>query len=522
MIRETKKAPQVIPIDLAFQASIHNRFDIEVIDAKTGEVKQKAQAKNVVCDGLWTRLIGYNSYFLYAHYGTGTGTPDETDTALFSFLGAASFSSANNVFNFDWTHGVVSARRKTVLSEITAVGATLTEIGIGYSSSSNSLVTHAMLQDMNGNPISITKTNTDIINIYATIFIHFSLSGYSGGFCKVEPSQGFSQATIWITLLGIDKPYGLQSLRFLYTKGIISNCGGNNSQNFSATTLCDGGYCVTTQPSISFEPSNKRIIITSPRLSVSMGNISGGLKSVVLGYLTDASNRYLFFPFLSFKVGGTGYASTSITGESIGTGDGTTTDFKTSFDFIQNGAKVYVDGIEQVSGLTIDYDKPSDYQHMNLYFELFDSDTNLSSSGSAVPAAAYAFSGYGYVDTGRWAIYYNPNYSYGIKSFRATQNLKVEVSDDLETWTEITNDSNSIPVGLRRFKYWKLSALSNSAHYIYNLVADGITDSNNIHFTTPPAVGAVITANYITNTIAKDENHVFDFSMSIQFGEHAE
>ena len=31
-------------------ASIHNRFDIEVIDAVSGEVKQKAFAENVVCD----------------------------------------------------------------------------------------------------------------------------------------------------------------------------------------------------------------------------------------------------------------------------------------------------------------------------------------------------------------------------------------------------------------------------------------------------------------------------------------
>ena len=33
------------------------------------------------------------------------------------------------------------------------------------------LCTHALIKDMNGNPVVITKTDTDIITIYATVYL---------------------------------------------------------------------------------------------------------------------------------------------------------------------------------------------------------------------------------------------------------------------------------------------------------------------------------------------------------------
>ena len=48
---------------------------------------------------------------------------------------------------------------------------------------------------------------------------------------------------------------------------------------------------------------------------------------------------------------------------------------------------------------------------------------------------------------------------------------------------------------------------------------DIAADSYNIHFAEPPADGDVITADYFTDVIAKDENHVFDFSITFHFGE---
>jgi len=42
----------------------------------------------------------------------------------------------------------------------------------------------------------------------------------------------------------------------------------------------------------------------------------------------------------------------------------------------------------------------------------------------------------------------------------------------------------------------------------------------NIHFSTPPANGAVITADYQTPVAGKDVNHVFDYTFTLQLGEY--
>ena len=44
-------------IETTVKASIHNRFDIEVVDSRTGKIKQKVQAENVICTNLWTHYL---------------------------------------------------------------------------------------------------------------------------------------------------------------------------------------------------------------------------------------------------------------------------------------------------------------------------------------------------------------------------------------------------------------------------------------------------------------------------------
>lgn len=77
---------RVTNVNIPITASIHNRFDIEVVDATTGKIRQQAMAENVICNQLWTRLFTPDKYFAYMHFGTGSGTPDIMDTNLFTFL----------------------------------------------------------------------------------------------------------------------------------------------------------------------------------------------------------------------------------------------------------------------------------------------------------------------------------------------------------------------------------------------------------------------------------------------------
>jgi hypothetical protein len=150
--------------------SIHNKFDIEVRNAITGELKQEVTAYNIVLNSMWTRLVNFNSYFTNIHFGTGNGSLDPTRTTLFTWLGQKAATNTEVIKELP----VSSWRRQIVLNPEEFVGQNLTEVGIAYGTGSSNLVTHAMLKDAEGNPISILKTGTDVVTIFATVFVTFS------------------------------------------------------------------------------------------------------------------------------------------------------------------------------------------------------------------------------------------------------------------------------------------------------------------------------------------------------------
>ena len=494
--RQLEKAPEV---KAKLNCSTHNRFDIEVIDAATGEIKRRAQAENVICAALWTRLLTPASYFNYIHYGTGSGTPASTDASLFAFLGYGTPSYTDDVIDIQAASGYVSYRRKIQLSESTAIGSTLTEVGIGYSTTAATLVTHAMLKDMNGNAISIAKTATDIINIYATVFVHWTAAGDDSGCIKVFPSlaktgKGTYPLDGFIGMLlgvyysgGYAKPPAFMSPR--------QGCGTTSGS--------------TTALATTYSVSNKTITLTATRLAASSFNI-GGFIGAILFTSTD-------YPSFYIKVGGSWYPYSSIVGEAIGTGDGETTDFATDFPFPYD-ATVYVDGVAQPSGVTVAAE-PLLISDMGQYFDSLDAASTISLH---IPAANPALSTikYGSFVSGNSYIYYNPNYSFGIASlYRGL--CTVSVSNDLSTWTQIAaagTGTVSVDGEYRNYKYWKFTGTGSG--YVQAMTAPSTYTGKPIHFTTAPANGAVITADYKTPVVAKDINHVFDLSVVITLAEH--
>ncbi|MGL6017004.1 MAG: hypothetical protein ACRCZU_13175 [Selenomonadaceae bacterium] len=490
---EAGVVPEIQRIDAKLNASIHNRFDIEVIDAMTGNVKQRAKAENVICAGLWTRLLTPSTYFNYIHYGTGSGTPSSTDSSLFTFLGYGTPSTSDDVYTNDIS-GVLSLRRKIVLLETVAVGSTLTEFGIAYSTASSSLCTHAMLKDMNGNQISITKTSTDIVNIYATVFVHYPafsesasiyatpIPDYAG--LLVSAFDGFSK---W--LLGLATPN-------------IAGCVYHNGALCSANRNWTYGTNVYVETTPSYSIANKTLTITASRLAAASGNGDG----LLTANLTPGDNM---FGFLHLLTGGNWYTGTSITGEAIGTGDGSTKDFTTDFPVI-SAPSIYADGVLVSSGITIDLNRPRYIRRMGTYFRLVQAlvrtyvglEAGNVSSGDVI-------SGY--------QIYYNPFYSLGIDSFNWTGGTWV--SNDLETWVSLgTGSPVTVPAAYKQYKYWKFYWNNQSGAPSF-FVTSGAT-ATNIHFDSAPASGVAITGDYTTKAIGKDVNHVFDLTVTIQFGEH--
>ena len=129
---------------------LHNRFDIVCRNAKTGEVVQRGQAENIVLDRMYTRLCNFNTYFVYILFGTGTGTPSASDTALFNKLGHKTAVDEEIVRSYPTSKWV----RKIRLESSEYNGSTITEVEYlniyKYKYSCYNT-------DAEGNPLSITK-----------------------------------------------------------------------------------------------------------------------------------------------------------------------------------------------------------------------------------------------------------------------------------------------------------------------------------------------------------------------------
>ena len=519
MIRGRKiEHSKVKKVEGNFEASIHNRFDVEVIDAKTGKVKQRAVGHNVICNSLWTRLANRQTYFTHIHYGTGTGTPSTSDTSLFAFKGYIAISSDQGL-KIDDENCVASITSMVQLSETTAVGAILTEVGIACGAGASNLVTHAMLKDMNGNNISLEKTDTDIVNIYATVFVHWPAE-YS------DPNSGIQ---IIGSMTGSRNHNYSSAYSFFH--GLLGRSTRHNSLSFQLVARRFTHYGSSEKTGVeyigyatlSFDASTRKMTI-SFRFGANNSNVSGGAHGVMIYTLNLTGNaQSTGGPAIYLKAGESWFPYSEIVDESVGTGDGATVDFATKFD-LPYDATVYVDGVAVpdavVERVPIRYDK------MFRYFNQI-----IVKNGKVYPSACYLVNNSNGFDIIGVGIYENPFHEFGIKGYKTEgnygNNSTVRVSDDAINWSEsfamtgMATAGVNFPEDFRYKRYWKFdsspeSFLKTGQHFAVDLTG------KNIHFQTPPAAGSVITISYKTPTIAKDVNHVFDVNLTIQLGEYTE
>lgn len=492
-------------MEIKNKIGIHNRFDVEVIDAKTGKVKQKAVGYNVICNNLWSRMLSRQLYNRYIHYGSGTGTPSASDTSLFHFVGYIEPQTANDVYTDKHADGYISLQRKVVLSETVAVGVTLTEVGIAYDTGANSLSTHALLRDMNGNPISIVKTNTDIVNIYATIYVHFSTSEH-----------------IWYS--GLVSDWGrYQPSSILFGTMVFSNYLYNRifaSHGVTKTTIAgiDFGTAYTLDTAL------KKVTWGPFRFTADVGN-ANGIQMFMLSFTDSSSNTPPVSPrytTMIVEAGGTEIPPTEIENESVAVGDGTTTKFATKFDCPYN-ATVYVNGVAKTTGVSIR--KLPSISELGSYIVTLDdnsTDQNHCVISPSIPIDGSRWDGNGYHFP---TIFYNPFYNdVGLTTITCGGNTGayLKASNDLVTWTDISY--GTLASDARNYKYYKFQPGSGAytSSNTSRVSSGGLYDGKNIIFDTPPADGDVITISYTTDCVPKDAEHVFDLTITWQFGEYQE
>lgn len=500
------------------QASIHNRFDIEVIDSRTGRIKSKAFAENVICDNLYKNFTVTTGYFSYIHYGSGTGTPSPSDVSLFNKVGHGDVRDDSTIVELGSGEkdGVAYLRKKITLSETTAAGVTLTEVGIAAGTGNGTLCTHAMLRDMNGNPVSLEKTAVDIVHIYATVYVHYSLTGYSNGSIRIHP-----------VLYNNDRGF------LMFLAGRYNSSSGNGGYRPMSYCASVGGYqpaatngSAPASGSVNFtiDASAKTITIRISRIPADQGNV-GGLSFIqLMDYQVSSSGKtYGSGTSLVLTTGdGSWYPGSVIDSESVGSGDGTTTEFSLNFPNAHN-ARVYVDGVEQSDVEVLSIPKQSLFDQL-MWISPYSTDGNLIPKffTKGFGATSVSFN----PDTYDQLCFYNPGYEIGIKSL-SCKNMLFEMSNDFSTWVTIGSGGTSstaltIPEEYRHYKYGRFVAVPGKSITFGSFEYPSDFTWKAVKFNTPPAAGSVITARYETPVIAKDENHVFDLTVTIQLGEYTE
>ena len=435
------------------KVNIHNRFDVHIDNIETGEHRELV-GYNIILDQMWTRLCGGSSYFEYIHFGTGTGTPAPERYSLFNQLGTKSAVTEEIIKALP----VSSWKRKIVLSPEEFVGQTITEVGIAYGPTESNLVTHAMLKDSEGNVISITKSATDVVTIFATVFITFVNTIPE---LKLIRMPSDNQLINYLT--GSSAPTG--SFGLLQGEHYGERLGSTSSATW-----------------VSDVPNRKR---KTNVLRFGINDANGDVKSL------EFTNLFALELPTSGIFGGQPYTNVP-----IGVGDGETTEFiLPSRNIIKNTLKVKKDGVITTDYITSNKNllpfkiqNPLVLPPTNLAYGV-----SLTSNGTLM---AVAHSGSPYITTYDWdgtEWVKKPNPSVVP---RTTAN-GVSLTPD-GTLMAVTVGYDGLP---------------------YIITYDCKPRTLQITFDTPPTSGTVLTADYTTEGIHKTANYVIDVSFAIQFGE---
>lgn len=492
-------------MNIKMGAKFHNRFVIEVRDKDTGALKQKGVAENILLDRIYTRICNFNSYFSYIHFGSGTGTLTPDRTTLFSSVGYKSAEDEEKIKAYP----VSSVTRRIRLEPEEYVGTTITEVGV--SEATNAINTHALIKDAEGNPLSITKKDIDVIIIYATIFIELSDAN------KITFSKYQANALSNYFIDNSSMSPNLQMGDIGETTKM--NTIGRFLEAFSLTRTVD-----LTNRSVSF----------STRLGIDDGNYD--IRELSLGNICRVN--------MEDSTIWSGYTLKDVP---IGVGDGENKVFDID-KYDTSNMKIKIDG-QNVSNYILENMSGNNREVFPLW-KLVDTsspdiDMDIYRGFSVGNAEATGGRPNGVIaikerimpvnsDTIVGSILEGSIRGYSSLSSATGMILKIDGSYDGETYESIASWSvcrTSIPVISQctinyAYKYLKFTWYNTSVNanhpvgyinYIWYINPDHKRPQ--IIFDTPPSLGSTITVDYTVPYIPKSTDYILDVNFELQFGE---
>ncbi|MFI3171111.1 MAG: hypothetical protein R3Y58_01885 [Eubacteriales bacterium] len=521
---------------------LHNRFVAQVIDSRTGEVKQTAIAENIVLNNMYTAGSDYT--INRCMVGDGSGTLVETRTALFNPLQTATdITVVSREFNFP-----TSILTLLFTFDLPSEDQELTEVGLqGYYYSTIwgtqlSLLTHAFFQDAEGNPITLSRSKYDSLIItsivYCTItsemenfyFHHASTNGLAS---MINGRKAFGSSYV--------TPAIYLSSRY------NSNYVREDSPGVSGITYTNGDYCGITASGTGYSATNKAVSFAAETVDNTQANY-GYANSIVIPYVGCKQIKTGDFPQ---------YRLAAI---AVGNGDGVTTDFDCPIPrFVEDTDIITVDGVVMERGVdyTInpwgndtrivsaaqfldDTNTAPDMNRMhyyayNLKYESYYSTANYHPLAPIVAAQLNGLEDYtdGTANTDYWYCHFDygkeVTLNWWIVTIASRTYSFLECSNDGVTWETIVtcaSSTSSQSNTLFEFedttaRYWRVRASCTTSSTSYGS-GNGLANKGvlgyyepSIKFISPPAIDALITISAEVDRPYKTEDYIIEMSAEL-------
>ena len=505
-----------------------NNYRLQHIDTITGETLHDLEFHNVVLD----QIIKAVDFDAWGHHfgiaiGDGSGIPSASDTKLFHEIkkftegsngvtGECSKKNDNTLlFSFSVT---IPAKASEVYD--------ISEVGVCFLN--DTLVTHALILDSEGNPIIVKKKDTDKIILNCELYVTFESEGIEN--FSIDNFVGSPGVLLIRCIFGAATSLEAQRVSTARDRQYI-NCPSTYFLSYLTDWIKDKNAKTLT---VNFGPSRL------PEYSM-----PAYIKGITFGKLgTIKLPNEAIFP--RYKV-------SNIT---VGIGDGETTKFKCPLNyFIKESETIRVGTEEKIRNTDYTIDNEANQDEL---IELSAGNEAIISGGS--------YAGTGYVPFFRKAfVKMDSGISgdFGPTEMNASNPLYLDFKESVklntlivpsdsrgtftlfgrnteeEDWALIgqftpNNENNHYNFDLCYYRYIKLTSTTFN-HGMRKEEGSGYTNTYNtiekckegcyfigyvgdgIEFTTPPPEGAVITMDAYTDLPFVSPNNVLDLSATLTF-----
>ena len=366
-------------IGIKANINVHNKFEIVLTDVRTGVVKQRAWAYNLILNQGRNRIVAnfndndsapegstrfimgtgqgsdtvrrYKRFGGAIHVGKGTGEVVATRSSLFTYLSGRVTTHHDRSYDIDEL--LASYTQKAVWDETLLRNESITEVGLAAHTDATWLSTHALIEDSEGNPITVQKGEFDILTVYSTVYMSISHS-YGENFKFISGVH----ATIRNALLdmvarntSINTSHAAN--RFAYRLVLGRNKDAVTVLDPIAKTPILTKDYVAQGTHVSYGENS---ITFSTRIPVAEANHADGIWelgfAIYQGSAEFSPTTYTMMPLFRAIMPITGvWQGYAIEGEELGTGDEENKNFSLDWKpIVAESETIYVDGVAKTRG----------------------------------------------------------------------------------------------------------------------------------------------------------------------------